>query len=110
FNARLSSEGFQERGVGQVQRRQFVTAAGLLLAAPLASFAQQQGNVRRIGFLAVRPRSTPSSPDVYYDAFTQGMRELGWIEGTNFVIEWRSSDNKNERLPGLATELVRLQP
>jgi len=37
------------------------------------------------------------------------MRELGWVEGMNLVIEWRSSDNKNERLPGLATELVRLQ-
>ncbi len=94
--------------MGQAQRRKFVTVAGLLLAAPLASFAQQQSNVRRIGFLAVRPRSTASNPDVYYDAFTQGMRELGYVEGMNLVIEWRFSDNKDELLPILATELVRM--
>ncbi|MGH8674199.1 MAG: ABC transporter substrate-binding protein [Burkholderiales bacterium] len=44
-----------------------------------------------------------------YDEFPRGMRELGYVEGKNFVIEWRYADGKNERLPGLAAELVRLK-
>ncbi len=93
-------------------RREFLIASGAglcPLAAPLASFAQQESKVRRIGFLAVRSRSTPSNPDVFYNAFTQGMRELGYVEGKNLLIEWRFADGKYERLPGLAAELVRMQ-
>src|SRR2546426_12737706 len=78
------------------------------LAMPLGAFAQQQDKIRRIGFLAVRSRSTPSNPEVFYDAFTQGMRDLGYVEGKNLVIEWRFADGKFERLPALAAELVRL--
>ena len=77
--------------------------------APLASFAQAPANVRRIGFLAARSRSTPSIPDVYYDAFVQGLRELGYIEGNNLVIEWRFADGNYEHLPDLAAELVRMK-
>ena len=92
-------------------RRAFLIAAGawLTLARASASFAQQQPKVWRIGFLAMRSRSTPSNPDVYYDAFVQGMRELGYVEGKNLVIEWRFADGKYERLPGLAAELVRMK-
>jgi putative ABC transport system substrate-binding protein len=91
------------------QRRKLLAALGLCaLAAPLSAFAQQPGKVRRIGFLAARLRSTASSPDVYYDAFVQGMRELGYVEGKNLVIEWRYAEQKYERLPALAAELVRL--
>ena len=89
-------------------RRKLLIAFGAgSLAAPLGAFAQQQAKVRRIGFLAVRFRSTPSNPEVYYDAFVQGMRELGYAEGKNLVIEWRFADGKVERLPDLAAELVR---
>ncbi|MGH9650139.1 MAG: hypothetical protein ACRD3I_06680, partial [Terriglobales bacterium] len=62
-------------------RREFVFASGAglwLLATPFAAFAQQQGKVWRIGFLAPRSRPTSSDPDVY-SAFPQGMRELGYI-------------------------------
>lgn len=97
--------------MGQVRwttRRRFVIAAGVLMAAPLASLAQAQVKVRRIGFLGARSRSTPSNPDIYYDTFVQEMRELGYVEGRNFVIEWRFADGKYERLPGLASELVKM--
>jgi putative ABC transport system substrate-binding protein len=70
--------------------------------------AQEQSKVRRIGFLAPLSRSTPSHPDIYYDAFMQGMRELGYVEGRNLVIEWRFADGRFERLSGLAAELVRM--
>lgn len=95
-----------------MNRRDTVLALVALGAAsgPLASVAQQQGKVRRIGFLAVRSRPTPSSPNVNYDTFVRGMRELGYVEGKNLVIEWRYADGKYERLPGLAAELVRLKP
>ena len=92
-----------------ITRRRVVIALGAGALAPLASFAQQQDKVRRIGFLGARSRSTPSNPDVYYDAFTRGMRELGYIEGKNLVIEWRFADGKYERLPGLAAELVQMK-
>jgi putative tryptophan/tyrosine transport system substrate-binding protein len=93
-----------------MNRRDAVIALLALGTSPFAAFAQQAGKVWRIGFLAARSRSTPSNPDVYYDAFVQGMRELGYIEGKNIVIEWRFADQKYERLPELAAELVRLNP
>jgi putative ABC transport system substrate-binding protein len=92
-----------------MNRRDAVLALLALGAVPLTSLAQQESKVRRIGFLAARSRSTPSNPDVYYDAFTQGMRELGYLEGKNLVVEWRFADGKSERLAGLAAELVRMK-
>lgn len=89
-----------------MNRRDTVLALLSLSATPLSSLAQQQGKVWRIGFLAARSRSTSSSPEVYYDAFVQGLRELGYVEGKNLVIEWRFADGKYERLPALAAELV----
>jgi putative tryptophan/tyrosine transport system substrate-binding protein len=91
-----------------VKRRTLLYAVAAGLAAPIKVFSQQQGNVRRIGFLAVRSRSTPSNPEPHYDAFTKAMRELGYVEGKNLVIEWRFADGKYERLTELAGELVRL--
>ena len=93
-----------------ISRRQVVLALGAsTLAVPLSSLAQQQAKVWRIGFLAVLSRSTLSNPDVDYDAFVKGMRELGYIEGKNLVIEWRFADGKYELLPRLAAELVQMQ-
>ena len=94
-----------------ISRRQVVLAIGAgALTVRHSSFAQQQSKVWRIGFLAARSRSTPSNPDVYYDAFVQGMRELGYVEGKNLVIEWLGAEEKYDRLPALAAELVGRKP
>jgi len=90
-------------------RRKFLVALGAgALAAPFSSFAQQKGKVWRVGFLAQRRRPASFDSDAY-GAFPRGMRELGYVEGRNLVIEWRFADDKIERLPGLAEELVRIK-
>ena len=77
-----------------------------LLAAPLAAEAQQLTNIFRIGFLTAVPLSVMSART---DAFRQGLRELGYVEGKTIVIEWRSAEGQFDRLPSLAAELVRLK-
>jgi putative tryptophan/tyrosine transport system substrate-binding protein len=90
-------------------RRRFLIALGAgVLAVPRGALAQQQPKVARIGFLYFGSRQ--SSLDTgRYDAFVRGMRELGYVEGTNVIIEARFADGKPERLPALAAELVRLK-
>ncbi len=78
------------------------------LTAPFAAFAQQPAKVWRVGFLASR-RVDFVETDYYNGPFRQGMRELGYVEGRNLVIEWRSAEGNMERLPGLAAELVNLK-
>ena len=68
--------------------------------------AQQPKKVPRIGFLGA---NFPSTNPARYEAFRQGLRELGYVEGKNIVIEWRWAEGKTERLPDLAAELVRLK-
>ena len=75
------------------------------LVSPLASFAQQQRKVWRVGFLTLRQASESSQ---YTDAFLEGMRELGYVEGTNLVVEWRFADGEFERLPRMAADLVQM--
>lgn len=88
------------------RRRALLLAAGYLLV-PLGSHAQPAGRVWRVGFLS--PRTRPVSLDAdYYGAFPRRMRELGYLEGKNLVIEWRFADGDYARLPGFASELVRL--
>ena len=91
------------------RRRNLLIALGAAaLAAPLRTFAQQAGKVWRIGFLSSIAR--PVSLDAhYYGAFLRGMRELGYVEGKNLVIEWRFAEGKYERLAVLAAELVQLK-
>lgn len=84
-----------------------ITLALGLLLAPLAADAQQAGKVPRIGYLAT---TTASSNAHGIEAFRQGLRELGWVEGRNIAIEWRWAEGKAERLPDLAAELVSLKP
>jgi putative tryptophan/tyrosine transport system substrate-binding protein len=91
-----------------MNRRETVLALFALGATPFASEAQKPTKVRRIGFLAVRRRPSPGSPDPFYSAFVHGLEELGYYEGKNLTIEWRYADGKFERLPGLAAELVKL--
>ena len=77
----------------------------VLLALCLPAEAQQPTKVPRIGYLL-------GAPFRYLDrteAFRQGLRELGYVEGKNIVIEWRSAEGKLDRLPALAAELVRLK-
>jgi putative ABC transport system substrate-binding protein len=88
-----------------MDRRMFLgTLAGGLLAAPLAAGAQQAGKVYRIGYLA-----PDSGPSLSSEAFRQGLRDLGWVEGRNIVIEYRWAGGRRERLADLATELVQLK-
>src|SRR5499425_1103758 len=68
--------------------------------------AQQSGRVPRIGFLFAGPRSSYSTR---IEAFLQGLRELGYIEGKNIAIEYRYAEGQFERLPDLAAELARLK-
>jgi putative tryptophan/tyrosine transport system substrate-binding protein len=92
-----------------VDRRTFLTkAAAGLPAAPLSAVAQQIGRVRRLGYLApgAAVQSTIAAQSIA--AFQQGLRELGWIEGRNIIIDYRFAEGSFERLPGLAAELVRL--
>lgn len=59
-----------------------------LLVAPLAADAQQPTNVPRIGFLSARVTPTPAPPDPNAEAFRQGLRDLGYLEGTNILVEY----------------------
>jgi putative ABC transport system substrate-binding protein len=87
-------------------RRTFmVIIAGGLVAAPLAAEAQPAGKVARIGFLGLNPGANPHRRG----AFLQGLRDLGYVEGRNVVIEYRSAEGKLERLSALAAELVALK-
>jgi putative ABC transport system substrate-binding protein len=83
-----------------------LVAAVSILPAALAADAQPAGEVRQIGYLAggsatVTPRTV--------EAFRQGLREFGWIEGRNIVIDYRFAEGRLDRLPDLAAELVRLK-
>jgi putative ABC transport system substrate-binding protein len=89
-----------------MDRREFIgTLAGSLVAAPLAAEAQQAAKIARIGFLALNLAASPH----LQEAFRQGLRDLGYVEGRNVVIEYRGAEGKLERLPALAAELVALK-
>jgi ABC-type uncharacterized transport system substrate-binding protein len=76
------------------------------LSTPLAAAAQQPGKVYRIGMLETTSMALNA---VNLDAFRQGLRELGYVEGHDLMIEYRSAEGHGERFPELATELVRLK-
>ena len=88
-----------------MDRRAFISGiTGGLLAAPLVAEAQQAGRTYRIGFLG------PAAERVYTDSLLSlrtGLRERGYVEGKNIVFEYRFAEDKYERLPDLAAELVR---
>ena len=90
-----------------MDRRTFLgTLTGGLLVAPLAAEAQQPGRVFRIGILAM---TSPQTPRVRLLEHSEGLRDLGYVEGQNITIVHRSSEGKFQRLPDLAAELVRLK-
>jgi ABC-type uncharacterized transport system substrate-binding protein len=89
-------------------RRKLIIALGAVaLTAPLGSLAQsQRAEVYRIGLLSPFP---PADTVLRHQAFRLGLHDLGWIEGKNISIEYRHADGRFARLPGLATDLVRLE-
>jgi putative ABC transport system substrate-binding protein len=92
-----------------MRRRDFITLLGGAAATwPLAARAQQPGKVWRIGFVAGATGSIPleSSP---YAGFLRGMRELGYVEGRDFVVEWRFAEGRYERFSDFAAEFARLK-
>jgi putative ABC transport system substrate-binding protein len=76
-----------------------------LFLAPLTAEGQQTGKVARIGYLVIDRAASPH----LREAFLQELRDLGYVEGRNLVIEYRSADGKSEQLPALAAELVALK-
>ena len=90
-----------------IDRRAFIgTLTGGLLVAPRATGAQPLGKVRRIGYLDAASASTNQELN---DAFRDQMRQLGYVEGKNLVIEYRWADGQYDRLADLAADLVRLR-
>jgi putative ABC transport system substrate-binding protein len=83
-----------------------ILLCAMLFALGFPVQAQQPGKVPRIGFLS---GSTPSSMKARTEGFRQGLRDLGYVEGKNIVIEWRFGEGKRDRFPALAAELVRLK-
>jgi len=79
-----------------------------LLAASLPAEAQQAGKVYRIGWLGPTGRGK-SEAMAYVKPFLDQLQKLGWVEGKQFLMEYRSPQGKSKRLPSLAAELVRLK-
>ena len=90
-------------------RRRLIVALGAgVLAAPFGSFAQQQRKVWRVGYMSQRSRPVPLDSG-NSGAFLRGMRELGYVEDKNLVVEWRFTEGRADLLPVFAAELVRLK-
>ncbi|HYM58159.1 MAG TPA: hypothetical protein VES79_09355, partial [Solirubrobacteraceae bacterium] len=79
------------------RRRFLLTSLAGALAAPLVAGAQQAPKVWRVGYLTF-------APGPYDEAFREGLRELGYVEGKNLIIEYRYANDKPERLSALAVE------
>jgi putative ABC transport system substrate-binding protein len=88
-----------------VKRRDFITLLGGAAAWPFAARAQQPAGVARIGILGL---ASAAAVAPYVNAVRAGLRDLGYIEGKNLIIEYRFGDDKYDRLPGLAAQLVHL--
>src|SRR5712691_1402494 len=108
----LGSRHTRDRGEETTVRRTIIgfiitCALGCLCVAPLAPEAQQPTHVHRIGVLSAL--GTTPGRDPFVEAFLEGMRALGYVEGQNLVIEYRGTEGQHERFPALAAELVRLK-
>ena len=100
-----------------MNRRAFVTGLGAAVAAPLGAEAQQaapdasrRGRRARVGYLGSGHPSDRTSPRFSYlfDSFASGLRELGYVDGQTVIIEWKFAEQRYERVPELASQLVRL--
>src|SRR5258708_30256141 len=87
-----------------LRRRELMPFLGSTVAGPVTARAQKSRKIARIGYLSsANPRSMPA-----FQAFEQRLRELGYFEGQNVVIEYRNAEGEVDRLPDLAANLVRL--
>jgi putative ABC transport system substrate-binding protein len=86
-----------------MERRLFMTGVAAILAVPVAAEAQQSGRVYRIGVLVLAPLGARPQQ---WESFRKGLREHGYVEGQNVLVEFRSADGRPERLADLAAELV----
>src|ERR1700756_515260 len=104
----MQNEKLKMKNSRRRMKKKIITLAlcAMLLAPSSFAAAQQTGKVARIGFLDA---STASGSAVLVEAFRQELRQLGWVEGKNITIEYRFAEQKSERLPELAEDLVRLK-
>jgi putative tryptophan/tyrosine transport system substrate-binding protein len=86
-----------------MDRRDFIAATAALLVSPRRSWAQ--GAPRRVGYLDLAPKYLP-----FFKVWLDSMRDHGWIEGKNLIIDYRSAEGHAERVPPLVNELVALKP
>src|SRR5207342_2992521 len=82
-----------------------VLAFLVFLFVPLADAQQPEKKIPRIGYLSLRAGIEPRE-----EAFLKGLREIGYVDGQNIMIEWRFAKGKEDLLPGLAAEIVQLKP
>jgi putative tryptophan/tyrosine transport system substrate-binding protein len=96
------------RHEGEMNKRKLtvLTLCAMLFAVCLPAEAQQPGKVPRIGYLSTN--GDASNPPPFVEAFRQGLRDLGYVEGKNILVEYRYAEGKLERVPGLVTDLVQL--
>src|SRR5438876_537531 len=87
-----------------MNRRSFLLTMSAFAAA-LSAEAQPAAKMPRIGFLSASSLADPRT-QTFVDAFREGLRDLGWVEGQNVVIEYRWAEDRTERLPDLASDLV----
>src|SRR5262245_52317340 len=87
-----------------MRRREFIALVGGIVGVPLGAEAQQEAKIARIGWLGQNLAPNPEARE----AFRRGMRDLGYVEGRNLVIEYRDAEGNFDRLPALAAELVAL--
>ncbi|MDZ4342206.1 MAG: ABC transporter substrate binding protein [Candidatus Binatia bacterium] len=85
----------------------FFLIIAFLGAGPVAEAQQQAGKIPRIGF--VSGPGDPNTPGLHVEAFRQGLRDLGYIEGKNILVEYRYVEGNAARAPGLVAELVQLK-
>src|SRR5206468_3083448 len=90
---------------GRMKRRTFISLLGGAVAWPLAARAQQTGRVWRIGVLETTSMQLNAAN---FDAFRQSLRDLGYIDKQNLIIEYRSAEGRGERFADLAADLLRL--
>ncbi len=90
-----------------MKRRTFISLVGGAAAAwPLAARAQDISKPARLGYIWIGPKDSEHSTR---DGFRQGMRDLGYMEGSDYVLEERYADSQPERLPGIIAELLQLK-